>query len=48
MRFDVLTIFPELFASPLQEGILRRALAAGKIAVDLHNIRDYAVDKHRM
>ena len=48
MLFDILTIFPELFSSPLQEGILRRALAAGKITVNLHNIRDYAYDKHRM
>jgi len=48
MLFDILTIFPELFTSPLQEGILRRALAAGKITVNLHNIRDYAFDRHRM
>lgn len=48
MLFDILTIFPELFSSPLQEGILRRALAAGKIEVNLHNIRDYAIDKHHM
>lgn len=48
MIFDILTIFPELFSSPLQEGILRRALAAGKIIVNLHNIRDYAYDRHRM
>ncbi len=48
MLFDILTIFPELFSSPLQEGILRRAIAAEKIAVNLHNIRDYTVDKHNM
>jgi tRNA (guanine37-N1)-methyltransferase len=48
MFFDILTIFPELFSSPLQEGILRRALASGKIEVNLHNIRDYALDKHHM
>lgn len=48
MLFDILTIFPELFSSPLQEGILRRALAAGKITVKLHNIRDYTLDKHHM
>ena len=48
MIFDILTIFPELFSSPLQEGILRRALTAGKIEVNLHNIRDYAYDRHRM
>jgi len=48
MLFDILTIFPELFTSPLQEGILRRALSSGKITVNLHNIRDYATDKHKM
>lgn len=48
MLFDILTIFPELFASPLQEGILRRAIASGQIQVGLHNIRDYATDKHKM
>ncbi|RUM41026.1 MAG: tRNA (guanosine(37)-N1)-methyltransferase TrmD [Desulfobulbus sp.] len=48
MRFDILTIFPELFASPLQEGILRRALQAELISVKLHNIRDWTLDKHSM
>ncbi len=48
MRFDILTIFPELLSSPLQEGILRRALQAGRISVNLHNIRDWATDKHSM
>ena len=48
MRFDILSIFPELLASPLQEGIIRRALAAGQIQVHLHNIRDWAEDKHAM
>ncbi len=48
MRFDILTIFPDLFTSPLQEGILRRALQAQQIEVNLHNIRDWATDKHCM
>ena len=48
MVFDILTIFPEFFASPLQEGIIRRALEDGKISVGIHNIRDYAMDRHRM
>lgn len=48
MRFDVLTIFPDLLASPLQEGIIRRAQAAGQVRIDCHNVRDYAVDKHAM
>lgn len=48
MLFDILTIFPELFTSPMQEGILRRAIGSGQIQVNLHNIRDYATDKHKM
>ena len=48
MLFDILTIFPELLSSPLQEGILRRAIDSDKIQVNLHNIRDYATDKHQM
>ncbi len=48
MRFDILTIFPDLFASPLREGILKRALQEGQIKVNLHNIRDWATDKHAM
>ena len=48
MRFDILTIFPQLLDSPLQEGIIRRAVAAGKIRVSIHDIRDFALDKHAM
>lgn len=48
MIFDILTIFPEFFDSPLQEGILRRAQSMGKIGVHIHNIRDYALDRHKM
>jgi tRNA (guanine37-N1)-methyltransferase len=48
MRFDILTIFPNLLDSPLEEGIIRRAVAAEKISVNIHNIRDFALDKHAM
>jgi tRNA (guanine37-N1)-methyltransferase len=48
MIFDFLTIFPEFFVSPLQEGIIRRALNDGKVEVRIHNIREYATDRHRM
>ena len=48
MRFDILTIFPNLLVSPLEEGIIRRAVAAGRISVNIHNIRDFALDKHAM
>ncbi len=48
MRFDILTIFPELLLSPLQEGIIRRAIRDEKIEVAIHNIRDFAIDKQAM
>ncbi|MGD9948334.1 MAG: tRNA (guanosine(37)-N1)-methyltransferase TrmD [Desulfobulbus sp.] len=48
MFIDFLTIFPDFFASPLQEGIVRRALVDGKIDVGVHNIRDFATDRHQM
>jgi tRNA (guanine37-N1)-methyltransferase len=48
IRFDILTIFPEMFASPCGCSLLKRALDKGLIAVHLHDIRDYAEDKHRM
>ncbi len=48
MRFDVFTLFPEIFSSPLQESILKRAIEAGRLEVQLHNIRDYTADKHHI
>jgi tRNA (guanine37-N1)-methyltransferase len=47
MRFDILTLFPGMFAGPLGESILKRAQQAGLISVGLHNIRDWATDRHR-
>lgn len=47
MQFDILTLFPGMFAGPLTESILKRAQQAAKIAVRLHNIRDWATDRHR-
>jgi tRNA (guanine37-N1)-methyltransferase len=47
VRFDILTLFPNMFAGPLTESILKRAQQAGTIDVRLHNIRDWATDKHR-
>lgn len=48
MRFDVLTLFPGLFDSVFAESIVRRALDAGQVELHLHNIRDYAPDKHHI
>lgn len=47
MRIDVLTIFPEMFESPLNSSILKRAIEKGILEVELTNFRDYATDKHR-
>src|SRR6185295_14533255 len=47
MRFDILTIFPEMFSGPLTESIIKRAIQAGLISVHLHDIRSYAIDEHR-
>ena len=46
MHFDILTLFPGMFTGPLTESILKRAVQAQRISVALHNIRDYARDKH--
>ncbi len=48
MIFDILTIFPNLFSSFLDESIIRRARLSKKIHVNLVNVRDYALDKHQM
>ncbi len=48
MRIDVLTLFPEAFSGPLQASILGRALSSGLAEVELHDIREYAHDKHQV
>ena len=47
MRFDVLTIFPEMFSAYLREGILGRAVKRGLVDVRLVNIRDFARGNHK-
>jgi tRNA (guanine37-N1)-methyltransferase len=47
MKFHLLTLFPGMFSGPLTESILKRAQENGLLEVALHNIRDYASDKHR-
>ncbi len=48
LNFTVITIFPEMFASPLSHSILKKAQEKGMISVNLVNLRDYATDRHRM
>ena len=47
MRFDVVTLFPELFASHLSQGITRRAFTSGQVDVRLWPLRDHAHDAHK-
>ena len=47
MRFDLITIFPEFFAGPLDFGIVRRARQAGLIATHVHDLRNFTRDRHR-
>jgi tRNA (guanine37-N1)-methyltransferase len=47
MRFDIITIFPEFFAGPLEYGIVRRAREAGLIEARVHDLREFTRDRHR-
>lgn len=47
MKFDILTLFPDMVRSVLSESIIGRAQSGGIIEVECHNIRDYTLDKHR-
>jgi tRNA (guanine37-N1)-methyltransferase len=46
MRFDVLTLFPEILSGYLGQSLVKRAIERGLIDVGLHNFRDFAHDKH--
>lgn len=48
MRIDVVTLFPGMFSAYLGESILQRAQTAGLLAIDVHNLRDYASGRHRV
>ncbi len=47
MRFDLITIFPEFFAGPLDHGILRRARETGLVQVNVQDLRVFTKDRHR-
>src|SRR6184192_268428 len=47
MKIQVLTLFPGMFAGPLDESIVKRAREAGRLDLQIHNLRDYAHDRHR-
>ncbi len=46
MRIDILCLFPEMFVSPLEQSIVKRAKERGLVDIVTHNIRDYTHDKH--
>lgn len=48
MRIDVLTIFPEFFGQVFDFGIIRRAKLANIVEINVHDIREFATDKHKM
>jgi tRNA (guanine37-N1)-methyltransferase len=47
MKIDVLTLFPAMFAGPLDESIIARARRSGLLQLSIHNLRDFAHDRHR-
>ncbi|MBA2468972.1 MAG: tRNA (guanosine(37)-N1)-methyltransferase TrmD [Chloroflexia bacterium] len=47
LQIDIFTLFPAMFQGPLSESIVKRAVAAGTVAIGIHDIRDWATDRHR-
>ena len=47
MRFDIVTIFPALFAGIFEHGIVRRAQAEGLVTIEAHDLRNFTHDRHR-
>ena len=47
MKIDVLTLFPAMFAGPLDESIIKRARQAGLLELQLHQLRDWTHDRHK-
>jgi len=47
MHIDIITIFPEMFHGPFGHSIIKRAIDKGLVEIELHNLRDYAFNKHK-
>lgn len=47
MRFDVISIFPEVFQPVFQQGVIGRAIQQGLLSLHAHHLRDYSADRHR-
>ena len=48
MKFDVVTIFPQMFSAPMAEGVVARGVAAGLVDLKVHDLRDFTTDRHRV
>ncbi len=48
MKIDILSIFPEMFTGPFGSSIIKRAKEKGLLEINVHNLRDYTFDKHRV
>ncbi len=48
VKFDIITIFPDIFRSYFQESLIKKARDKGLISVNIHNLRDFCKDKHRV
>ena len=46
MKTDILTLFPNMFNGVFEESIIKKAVASGKVTIDIHNFRDYTLDPH--
>ena len=47
MRFHIVTIFPEFFGGPFQHGVVARAQQAGRLDIQIHDLRNWTYDRHR-
>lgn len=47
MRIDIITCLPNLFEGPLTQSIVKRSMDKGLVELEIHNLRDYATDKHQ-
>ncbi len=47
MHIDIITIFPEMFDGPFSHSIIKRAINKGLVSINLHNLRDFAMNKHK-
>ena len=47
MKIDILTLFPEMFTGFLNESIIGRAREKKQVEINIHNFRDYSMDKHK-